>query len=110
MLSRMTTASLSNPLRMQIVVRRDLLEVRSILCSLVLSNALTALVKKLDWPVGPLMAQASHAATAVLHKFKDEDDVKEYLDDLDNMRKVRAIISTFHPSEFECSRCVHVMG
>lgn len=34
------------------------------------------------------MAQASHAATAVLHVYRDEQAAKEYLDDLQGMRKV----------------------
>lgn len=34
------------------------------------------------------MAQASHAATAVLHVYREEDSVKEYLEDLQEMRKV----------------------
>ena len=45
--------------------------------------------QNLDWPVGPLMAQAAHAATAVLVKFREHDRVKSYEQDLDNMRKVR---------------------
>ncbi|KAL7413589.1 peptidyl-tRNA hydrolase II domain-containing protein [Mrakia frigida] len=70
-----TTASVSaltgpsstdkGPLRMQIIIRKDL-----------------------DWPVGPLMAQASHAATAVLHFYREEESVKEYLEDLQGMRKL----------------------
>lgn len=39
--------------------------------------------------MGPLMAQASHAATAVLETHKDEEAVKLYLSDVPNMRKVR---------------------
>lgn len=34
------------------------------------------------------MAQASHAATAVLHFYREEESVKEYLEDLQGMRKV----------------------
>ena len=34
------------------------------------------------------MAQAAHAATAVLAEYKDKGEVKSYLDDLGNMRKV----------------------
>ncbi|CDZ98836.1 Uncharacterized conserved protein [Phaffia rhodozyma] len=59
----------AGPLRMQIILRRDLFE-------------------NLGWPVGPLMAQASHASTAVLHQFKDEPNVQTYLEDLPNMRKL----------------------
>jgi len=34
------------------------------------------------------MAQAAHAATAVLAEYKDNEEVKSYLGDLGNMRKV----------------------
>lgn len=38
--------------------------------------------------MGPLMAQAAHAATAVLEQYKDDENVKAYLSDLGGMRKV----------------------
>ncbi|KAH7883278.1 peptidyl-tRNA hydrolase II [Phlebopus sp. FC_14] len=56
------------PLVMQIVVRRDLFD-------------------KERWGVGPLMAQAAHAATAVLHETRERSETIEYLADLRNMRK-----------------------
>ena len=34
------------------------------------------------------MAQTAHAATAVLERYKDTPEVKSYLGDLENMRKV----------------------
>jgi hypothetical protein len=34
------------------------------------------------------MAQAAHASTAVLAEYKDNEEVKSYLGDLGNMRKV----------------------
>ncbi|KAK8864701.1 hypothetical protein IAR55_001953 [Kwoniella newhampshirensis] len=59
---------------MQIIIRRDLLTV-------------------LSWPIGPLLAQSAHAATAVLHRYKDHPDVITYLEGEDGrgwegMRKV----------------------
>lgn len=39
------------------------------------------------WPVGPLMAQAAHVATAVIHENVDSPEVKEYLANLQGMRK-----------------------
>ncbi|KAL0245471.1 hypothetical protein I308_104601 [Cryptococcus tetragattii IND107] len=59
---------------MQIIVRRDLLTEH-------------------NWPVGPLLAQSAHAATAVLHRFRDHPDVERYLQGEDGrgwegMRKV----------------------
>ena len=40
------------------------------------------------------MAQAAHAATAVLHVYRDEEAVKEYHEDLQGMRKVSRSIPT----------------
>lgn len=45
------------------------------------------------WPVGPLLAQSAHAATAVLHLYRDHADVQRYLEGEDGrgwevMRKV----------------------
>ncbi|WVQ99718.1 hypothetical protein IAU59_006860 [Kwoniella sp. CBS 9459] len=59
---------------MQIIVRRDLLTIHG-------------------WPVGPLLAQSAHAATAVLHRYRDHQDVRRYLEGEDDrgwecMRKV----------------------
>ncbi|ODO08294.1 hypothetical protein L198_00017 [Cryptococcus wingfieldii CBS 7118] len=59
---------------MQIIIPKDLITVH-------------------NWPTGPLMAQSAHAATAVLHKFRDHPDVKRYLEGEDGrgwevMRKV----------------------
>ncbi|KAF8549968.1 peptidyl-tRNA hydrolase II [Imleria badia] len=62
-------ASNAEPLVMQIVVRRDLFD-------------------KEKWGVGPLMAQAAHAATAVLHETRERQETIDYLADLGNMRKV----------------------
>lgn len=41
------------------------------------------------------MAQAAHAATAVMVKYREHENVKSYEQDLDNMRKVR-IFTTVH--------------
>ena len=40
------------------------------------------------WPVGAIVAQACHAATAVLHLFKEDPNVVEYFSDVDRMHKV----------------------
>lgn len=52
-----------------IVVRGDLLRVQ-------------------NWPLGALIAQCCHAATAVNHLFRDDPDTQKYFADLDNMHKV----------------------
>lgn len=46
------------------------------------------LVRELKWPVGALIAQACHAVTAISHQFHEDELMKLYLDDLDNMHKV----------------------
>ncbi len=38
--------------------------------------------------MGAIVAQACHACTAVLHQFKEDPKVEEYLSDLDRMHKV----------------------
>lgn len=68
---------------MQIIVRRDLQTVRPLELSAVQADG-----QEHGWPVGPLMAQAAHAATAVLEQYRDTSEVKAYLADLGNMRKV----------------------
>ncbi|KAH9889447.1 peptidyl-tRNA hydrolase II [Cubamyces lactineus] len=57
------------PLVMQIIVRRDLLDAEG-------------------WGVGPLMAQVAHATSAVLHETRERQDTQAYLEGLKNMRKV----------------------
>ncbi|KAF8514640.1 peptidyl-tRNA hydrolase II [Hysterangium stoloniferum] len=64
------TESELEPLTIQIVVRRDLLDAEG-------------------WGVGPLLSQAAHVAIAVVHEYKDLEDTKVYLSDLKNMHKVR---------------------
>ncbi|KAK9884627.1 hypothetical protein WA026_007467 [Henosepilachna vigintioctopunctata] len=46
------------------------------------------LIKELRWPVGAIIAQACHAVTAVTHLYCDDEHMKKYLDDLDNMHKI----------------------
>ncbi|KAH9944750.1 peptidyl-tRNA hydrolase II [Amylocystis lapponica] len=68
------------PLIMQIVVRRDLLDTEG-------------------WGVGPLMAQAAHASTAVIHETRERAETMAYLEDLKNMRK--ACITTADRASIE---------
>ncbi|KAI9190448.1 hypothetical protein H9P43_001882 [Blastocladiella emersonii ATCC 22665] len=60
-----------DPLAMFIVVRRDL-------------------IKTLAWPLGSVIAQGSHAATAALWKFRAHPDTEAYAapDNIDRMHKV----------------------
>lgn len=53
------------------------------------------LLTHLGWPVGALIAQACHACTAVTHLFHDDEHMKVYLSDLDNMRKVVLQVNWF---------------
>ncbi|TFK50976.1 peptidyl-tRNA hydrolase II [Heliocybe sulcata] len=61
------------PLVMQIVVRRDLLDAEG-------------------WGFGPLMAQVAHATAAALHETRDRPETIEYLGNLTEMRK--AVLQT----------------
>ena len=45
------------------------------------------------WPVGAVLAQACHAATAAIHLHYTDPHTQEYLTDLDNMHKVRSVQS-----------------
>ena len=47
--------------------------------------------KEMDWPLGSVVAQACHAATAVLWQCRDDDVVGAYCspENLDSMHKVR---------------------
>ncbi|KAH8323626.1 hypothetical protein KR074_003678 [Drosophila pseudoananassae] len=42
----------------------------------------------LNWPMGAVIAQCCHAATAVMHLNSGDSDTVAYLNDLDNMHKV----------------------
>ncbi|XP_042245739.1 putative peptidyl-tRNA hydrolase PTRHD1 [Thunnus albacares] len=46
------------------------------------------LVHKLSWPLGAVITQACHAATAAIHLHYGEPDTQQYLTELDSMHKV----------------------
>lgn len=46
------------------------------------------IVRKLNWPIGAVIAQCCHATTAVGHLNQDDPDTKAYFNNLDNMHKV----------------------
>ncbi|KAJ8397688.1 hypothetical protein AAFF_G00436870 [Aldrovandia affinis] len=46
------------------------------------------LVHTLAWPLGAVITQACHAATAAIHLNYDDPDTQEYLSELDSMHKV----------------------
>lgn len=46
------------------------------------------LTQKLSWPLGAVIAQACHAATAAIHVHYEDPDTRRYLADLDSMHKV----------------------
>ncbi|KAA0189059.1 Peptidyl-tRNA hydrolase II [Fasciolopsis buskii] len=52
-----------------IVVRRDLMSV-------------------LSWPLGAVVAQGCHAATAAIHTYRTREETEAYFDQLDRMHKV----------------------
>lgn len=46
------------------------------------------IIRKLNWPIGAVIAQCCHATTAVGHLYRDDPDTQKYYNDLDNMHKV----------------------
>jgi len=46
------------------------------------------LVHKLSWPLGAVITQACHAATAAIHLHYEDPDTQRYLAELDSMHKV----------------------
>ncbi|XP_029966097.1 putative peptidyl-tRNA hydrolase PTRHD1 [Salarias fasciatus] len=46
------------------------------------------LVHKLSWPLGAVITQACHAATAAIHLHYGDADTQRYLEQLDSMHKV----------------------
>lgn len=46
------------------------------------------LATNLNWPLGAIIAQCCHAATAVCHLNREDAAVQAYFADLDNMHKV----------------------
>ncbi|XP_061610048.1 putative peptidyl-tRNA hydrolase PTRHD1 [Phyllopteryx taeniolatus] len=46
------------------------------------------LVHKLSWPLGAVITQACHAATAAVHLHYADRDTQSYLAELDSMHKV----------------------
>ncbi|KAI8088694.1 peptidyl-tRNA hydrolase II domain-containing protein [Halteromyces radiatus] len=65
----MATVAACEHLTMYIVVRKDL-------------------AKTLKWPTGSVMAQACHAATAVLHTTRNDSNTIKYVEDHERMHKV----------------------
>ncbi|XP_013886724.1 putative peptidyl-tRNA hydrolase PTRHD1 [Austrofundulus limnaeus] len=46
------------------------------------------LVHELSWPLGAVITQACHAATAAVHLHYGDPDTQRYLSELDSMHKV----------------------
>ncbi|TSL47666.1 putative peptidyl-tRNA hydrolase PTRHD1 [Bagarius yarrelli] len=46
------------------------------------------LIHTLSWPLGAVITQACHAATAAIHSNYSDPDTQEYLSDLEHMHKV----------------------
>ncbi|TBU43329.1 hypothetical protein BD309DRAFT_864556 [Dichomitus squalens] len=67
-------APFQQPLIMQMVVRRGLLEIR--------------------WGVGPLMAQVAHVTSAVLHETRERTETQAYLE---NPRICGRYVVEVHP-------------
>lgn len=46
------------------------------------------LLKTLNWPIGAVIAQCCHAATAINYLNEEDETTKLYFSDLDRMHKV----------------------
>ncbi|KAF3850186.1 peptidyl-tRNA hydrolase domain-containing protein 1 [Dissostichus eleginoides] len=46
------------------------------------------LVHQLSWPLGAVITQACHAATAAIHLHYRDPETQQYLEELDSMHKV----------------------
>ncbi|MEQ2188092.1 hypothetical protein GOODEAATRI_011456 [Goodea atripinnis] len=57
------------------------------------------LVHKLSWPLGAVITQACHAATAAIHLHYGDPDTQRYLEELDSMHKVVLGVSVDMRSE-----------
>ena len=69
------------------------------------------LLTKLSWPVGALVAQACHAATAAIHLFYADEHTQAYLADLDNMHKVILEVTKFNDQKnYDTIRIYDVSG
>lgn len=61
------------------------------------------LVHKLSWPLGAVITQACHAATAAIHLHYEEPDTQQYLSELDSMHKVVLAVSDITPDSIQIS-------
>ena len=52
------------------------------------------LVHQLSWPLGAVITQACHAATAAIHLHYRDPETQQYLEELDSMHKVVLGVST----------------
>lgn len=60
------------------------------------------LIHALSWPLGAVITQACHAATAAIHLHYSDPDTQEYLAELDSMHKVVLQVSTAITSHAPC--------
>lgn len=47
-----------------------------------------AIHRKLNWPLGAVIAQCCHATTAVSHIYRGDSETIAYLKNIDNMHKI----------------------
>ncbi len=68
------------------------------------------LIHTLSWPLGAVITQACHAATAAIHLHYSDPDTQEYLAELDSMHKVVLQVSTAITSHAPCASVPAVLG
>lgn len=61
------------------------------------------LIHTLSWPLGAVITQACHAATAAIHLHYSDPDTQQYLAELDSMHKVVLQVSTAITSHAPCA-------
>ncbi len=61
------------------------------------------LIHTLAWPLGAVITQACHAATAAIHLHYSDPDTQQYLAELDSMHKVVLQVSTAITSHAPCA-------
>lgn len=66
------------------------------------------LVHKLSWPLGAVITQACHAATAAIHVHYSDPDTQRYLSELDSMHKVVLGVSQRVTARYTCNVTLHV--
>ncbi len=64
------------------------------------------LVHQLSWPLGAVITQACHAATAAIHLHYGDADTQRYLAELDSMHKVVLAVRATRHAKLHSNICL----